>query len=520
MLVARDARITLALAAFSSELAREQQRTSSEPITMNSKPTDNDSQAAKPQRQPLFVLLTSHWISLIGLALVLTALCTWIFLLPLQMRGDTNNPYLGIFAFVLVPMVLFAGLALVPIGAWLARRRIRDRLDAVVDKKAAWSRFVLMFGGATLVNVVVGTQLTYRAVHHMETPGFCSSCHVMAPEARTHADSPHSQVTCAECHVGDGADGWIASKVSGTRQFFENLTESFERPIPSALASDRLVPAKQTCEECHWRSKPGDVRVRVIDSFAEDEANSLSQTVLTMHVGGTVLGGIHGRHLDPDLEIRFACTDNARQDIVWVESRSTRSGEVRTYAKSGTTLEQSAGLKRFTMQCVDCHNRPGHAFQLAARAVDTALSNGSLPTTLPFLKKKAVELLKVEYASQAEASERIPTALADAYQRESAEVFAKRGPEIAAAGRTIAELHNRNVFPELKVTWGTYPDNIGHTEFPGCFRCHDGDHSTADGKVITNNCFACHFTAAVDETAPEVLQTLGIEKVLARARKQ
>lgn len=487
---------------------------------MNSNPSASEPQVTKPQRRPFFVLLTSHWISLVGMTFILTALCTWVFLLPAQMRGATDNPYLGIFAFVLVPMVLFTGLALVPIGAWLARRRIRNNLEAVVDKKAAWSRFVLTFGAATLVNVIVGTQLTYRAVHHMETPGFCGSCHVMAPEARTHADSPHSQVTCAECHVGDGASGWVASKVSGTRQFFENLTDSFERPIPSALATDKLVPAKQTCEQCHWRSKPGDVRVRVIDTFAEDEANSLSQTVLTMHVGGTVFGGIHGRHLDPDLEISFASTDNARQDIVWVESRNTRTGEVHTYAKSGTTLEQSAGLKRFTMQCVDCHNRPGHAFQLAARAIDAALTTGSLPTTLPFLKKQAVALLKVEYASQDEASQRIPAALAEVYQREHAEVFAKRGPEITAAGRVIAELHNRNVYPELKVTWGTYPDNSGHTEFPGCFRCHGGDHATAEGKTITNNCFACHFSAAVDETAPEVLQTLGIEKVLARARKR
>lgn len=111
-------------------------------------------------------------------------------------------------------------------------------------------------------------------------------------------------------------------------------------------------------------------------------------------------------------------------------------------------------------------------------------------------------------------------ALSQAYEREHADVFAKRAPEIALAGEVIAGIHNRNVYPDLKVTWGTYPDNIGHTDAPGCFRCHDGDHATADGKQISNNCFVCHFTAAVDETAPEVLQTLGIEKVLARVRKQ
>lgn len=470
--------------------------------------------------RPFLILLTSHWLSWVGVALILTALSTWLFLLPLQMRGETDNPYLGVLAFVIVPLVFFTGLALVPVGAWLARRRVRQRLAAVVDKKTAWTRFVVVFGVASLANLAVGTQVTYRAVHHMETPQFCGSCHVMAPEARAHVDSPHSQVTCAECHVGDGASGWIASKVNGARQFFENLSDSYHRPIPSGLATDRIVPAKQTCEECHWRSKPGDVKVRVINTFAEDEENSLSQTVLTMHVGGSVFGGIHGRHLDEALEIRFASTDPARQDIVWVESHNKRTGETKTYTKSGTTPEQVAGLRKITMQCIDCHNRPAHKFQLPGRAIDAALTRGALPTSLPFLKKMALGLIQASYASHEEAAQKIPAALTDAYRRDHAEVFAQRQAEITAAGSVLAEIHNRNVYPDLKVTWGTYPDNIGHTDFPGCFRCHGGDHATPEGKQITNNCFACHFSAAVEETAPEILQTLGVEKVLAKARRK
>ncbi len=475
---------------------------------------------ATTSARPFLVLVTSHWISWVGLVLILTAISTWLFLLPQQMRGKTDNPYLGVLAFVIVPMVFFTGLGLVPIGAWLARRRVRRRLATVLDKKTAWTRFVVVFGVATLANLAVGTQLTYQAVHHMETPQFCGSCHVMTPEARAHADSPHSQVTCAECHVGDGAGGWVASKVNGARQFFDNLTDSYHRPIPSGLATDRLIPAKQTCEECHWRSRPGNVIVRVINSFAEDEENSLSQTVLTVHVGGSVLGGIHGRHLNSDLEISFASKDPARQDIVWVESRNTRTGETKTYTKSDTAPEEIAGLKKITMQCIDCHNRPAHKLQLPGRALDSALAGGSLPTTLPFLKKNSLALLLATYASQEEASQRIPAGLLDTYRREHTEVYAQREAEIEAAGKVLADIHNRNVYPELKVTWGTYPDNIGHTDFPGCFRCHDGDHKTAEGKAISNNCFVCHFTAAVDETAPEILQTLGIEKVLSKARKK
>lgn len=472
------------------------------------------------ERRPFLVFLNSHWISQVGVGLILTAICTWFVLLPVQ-AGGSSNPYIGLLSFAVVPPVFFLGLALVPIGAWLARRRVQRRLATVVDKKTAWRRFVITFGVASAVNLAVGTQVTYRAVQHMETTEFCGSCHVMLPEERTHADSPHSQVTCAECHIADGASGWVKAKINGTRQLIENLSNSYERPIPSALSTDKLVPAKQTCEECHWRGKPGGLHVRVVSSFAEDEANTLTQTVLSVQVGGSVLGGIHGRHLNSNLEIHFAAKDANRQDIVWVESRNTVTGETKTFLKSGNTAEQAAGLKKIEMQCVDCHNRPGHAFQLPGRALDAALASGALPTTLPFLKKEALGLLKHEYASQEEAAEKIPAVLIDTYRKDHADVFAQRQPEIAAAGKIVAGIHNRNVYPEMKITWGTYPDNIGHTDSLGCFRCHDGDHVTADGKKqISNNCFICHFTAAVDEAAPEVLQTLGIEKVLAKARKK
>lgn len=487
---------------------------------MSSIPIPPESDRPSGPVRPILVLLTSHWISLIGVALILTALCTWIFLLPLQLRGETDNPYLGLLAFLIVPMVLFAGLALVPVGAWIARKRVRRKLKGVLDKKTAWSRFAVTFAVATVINLGVGTQVTFSAVKHMETATFCGSCHVMTPEQRTHADSVHAQTKCAECHVGDGASGWFASKWNGARQFFENLSESFPRPIPSALATDRLVPAKQTCEECHWRGKPGNIVMRVIDSFSEDEANSLSQTVLTMHVGGTVLGGIHGRHLDPNITIRFRAKDPERQDIVWVEAHDAKTGVTRTYTKAGSTSEPAEGQTTFTMQCVDCHNRIGHALQLPGRALDAALAGGRLPTTLPFLKKIAMELFKTEYASQTEASEKIPAVLLERYAKEQPDVFAKRERDIAAAGAVLVDIHNRNVYPDLKVKWGAYPSNIGHTDSLGCFRCHDGDHRTKDDKLIPNNCFTCHFTSALDEPSPEVLQTIGLEKVLEKIRKK
>ncbi len=81
-------------------------------------------------------------------------------------------------------------------------------------------------------------------------------------------------------------------------------------------------------------------------------------------------------------------------------------------------------------------------------------------------------------------------------------------------------IYNRNVFPDLKVTWGTYPNNLGHTDFPGCFRCHDGSHTAANGKTISQDCNVCHEPLAMEETKPAILKTLGIAERLSKVQTQ
>jgi nitrate/TMAO reductase-like tetraheme cytochrome c subunit len=483
-------------------------------------PTPPEAPAA-PDR-PFVVLVASHWLSLLGVGLALGALFCWVLLLPLQMRGHVDNPYIGILAFVIVPLLFFLGLALVPAGVFLARRRVRSRfLAEVTDRKAAYRRLATFLGVTTLVNVIVGSQLTYRAVEHMETVQFCGqSCHVMTPEYRSHEDAPHAQVACVECHVAPGVGGWVESKMAGTRQLMEVTFGTFPRPIPSALETNRLVSAKHTCELCHWRDKPASVRLRVIPKFAEDEGNTLTQTVLTMQVGGTVLGGIHGSHMGRGIEVRFAASDAKRQVIPWVEYKGPGKGETRTYLAEKTKAEDVAGLPKHTMECVDCHNRPTHAFDMPEQAVDKALASGRMSSSLPFLKKKSVEILKVEYASSEEAARKIPAAIDEYYKSSYPAVYHDRAADVEEAGHTVAALYARNVFPDLKVTWGTYPNNIGHDASPGCFRCHDESHATPEGKTITQDCGACHEAVAMEEASPEVLKTLGLADRLAAVRKK
>ena len=170
-------------------------------------------------KTPGWFVLTRHWVSLLGVALIATAAISSLFVVPQGIRGHASNPYAGIVLLVVLPVIFFSGLALVPLGIYLSKREIRKGLaGAIFDKKAALRRLAVFLGATTVFNVLLGTQITYRAVKHMESPQFCgATCHTMKPEFAAYQNSPHSRVECVECHVAPGAAGWIASKTNGAR---------------------------------------------------------------------------------------------------------------------------------------------------------------------------------------------------------------------------------------------------------------------------------------------------------------
>src|SRR5246127_5386254 len=386
-------------------------------------------------KRPAWFLLTQHWLSLLGGALLATAVISWLFVLPQQIRGHVSNPYVGIIVFLVLPAIFFTGVILVPIGIYLSKRQIREGLaEAAIDRKTALRRIAWFFGVTGVLNILIGTQVTYRAVEHMETPQFCGgTCHTMNPELAAYQNSPHSRVECVECHVAPGAAGWISSKTSGVRQLVETVLNTYPKPIPSALERNRLVPARETCENCHWPQKFGGVRLRVFSKYADDEANTRSETVLLMLVGGNRISGIHGAHLGPGVHIRFAAADAKRQTIPWIEYRNTNTGEVRAFVTPEAPPDSAKALPRFEMECVDCHNRPTHVFELPERAMDKALALGELPVTLPYIKKKGLELLKVDYATSAEAAAKLPAGLASFYQQNYPDLYAHRSEDILQA---------------------------------------------------------------------------------------
>lgn len=474
------------------------------------------SRSAAPDGQrdrPGVVLLTSHWLTRLGLVLVITAICTWLFFLPAGHSEHGENPYRGLVVYLILPSVFALGLALGVIGVFLARKRVRERLAAgTVDRSTALRRLIVFLAVTLAGNLLIGSQASYRAIQYLETPQFCGGvCHSERPEFVGHRDSNHASVACAECHVAPGQAGWIRSKMNGTRQLWQEITNTYERPCPPALVSGRLVPSRETCEHCHWAEKIVATRFLVIPSYASDEKNTPSYTVLLMLVGGTRMRGIHNAHFAGGYEIRYAASDPKRETIPWVERRNTRTGETQTYLADGTTADQTAGLEKHTMQCVDCHNRPTHDFLLPERALDRMLALGRIPNTLPFVKKEGLAVLKADYASNAEAARKIPEAIAAYYARAYPQIAAERPADVVAAGKAIAAVYDRNVFLDQKVTWGTYANNLGHVDFPGCFRCHDGSHETSDKKhAINQDCSSCHEVLAQDEQSPEILKKLGV----------
>ena len=439
--------------------------------------------------------VTRNPISLIGAAIATAMAIVFLALLALEMGGQLRNPYLGLLLFVAVPVVLVFGLVLIPIGAWRQHRRVaagRALGDwPVVDLRLPRTRTII-FGVAvvTFVNILIVSLAAFGAVHHMESAEFCgTTCHTtMEPEWKAHAVSPHAEVACVSCHVGPGAGALVESKIAGTRQLWQLFTNNVPTPVPAPVRTMR--PARETCQACHWAEKFHGEKMRTIREYADDEKGTETATVLQLHVGGgradlAAGSGIHW-HMNINNKVEFISTDTQRQVIPWVKF-TDHAGKVKEFAIDGVTPEQLGQGEVRSMDCMDCHNRPAHTFEPnAERAVDTAIANGYLPRVLPFARREAVVALKDDYPSGDAAQRGIETRLRKAYASHATDAAL---PQLISG---VQQLYERNVFPAMKVKWGTYPNNIGHVFFNGCFRCHDDNHKSADGSVIKQDCETCH----------------------------
>jgi nitrate/TMAO reductase-like tetraheme cytochrome c subunit len=439
-----------------------------------------------------------NWLSWSGMVLAAGALFAFFLLFGIDLFAGHRNPYVGILAYVVAPLFFILGIFLTFLGAlirWRTRRRAVQAAEPLAIKidlsRPRDRRILALFVAASLGFLFLTALGSYQTYQVTESVQFCGrACHLpMEPQFVAYHHTAHASVECVACHVGPGAAAYFKTKLNGVKQLYHTVRNDFDRPIRLAPANAR--PTQAICEQCHWPKKyVGNVE-RTYQHYLSDEKNTPFAVRLLLNVGGGdpsngPQGGIHW-HMNIANKIEYIATDDQLLSIPWV--RTTNPQGVTTEYRDPEFKDDPEKYQIRRMDCMDCHSRPAHKLHTPNEAVDLALLTGQLDPKTPWLKSKVVAALVKPYSTKAQAEQAIANSLREAY------------PEPARANSIINEaqaIYRENFFPEVKVDWRTYPDFVGHKNWNGCFRCHDGKHVSADGKmsIKASDCRSCHLILA------------------------
>ncbi|NOY82014.1 MAG: cytochrome C [Kiritimatiellaeota bacterium] len=460
----------------------------------------------KPRR---FSRLFYNRITYMGVIIFLIFTVVEICLFILDFLEKGKNLYLGLVMYALLPGVIFFGILLIPAGVFWKKRRIRREFPDVelgrfrIDLSLPHHRnALLVFIIAFSVLIFISLVGSYKAFQYSESVKFCGAlCHeVMNPEYTAYRQSPHGKVKCVDCHIGPGAEWYVRSKLSGMRQVFRTLTRTYDRPIQTPVKN--LRPAEATCKQCHWPGKYFSTMDFSRSYFSGDDSWPPWHIRLLLRVGSgkDQSYGVHA-HMNIQNAITYAAEDKKRQNITWVKSVAEDGKETIYVSPDSIWKDKTPPADRLrTMDCIDCHNRPTHQFLAPYRLINKAMQLGDIDPSIPMIKEKAMEAMSKEYKTAKEATASIKKDLEEYYRTKQATYYAANPEKVEKAIQTVVGLFSTNMFPDMKVRWDTHPDNIGHMVSKGCFRCHDGEHKSRDGKVITHSCNACHL---IVEQGPE-----------------
>ena len=460
--------------------------------------------------------LIKNPISLIGIALASVAVANIIFLVLIDVLASHPSPYIGILAYMVAPAILVFGLILIPLGMVVERRRrLRNvgapfhyaRLDLNNPAQRSTVAFVLSFVVAFSLVSAVGS---YKAYEFTDSVQFCGQlCHtVMHPEFVAYQASPHARVACVECHVGSGASWYVKSKLSGARQVYYTALGTFPRPIPTPVHN--LRPAPDTCEQCHWPKKFWGAQLKVFTHYGDDEQNTPRVIRLLIKTGGgdpalgQAGGGIHW-HMNIANKITYFATDEQRQVIPWVRVEDQQGHVTEYVAKdSPPTQAQIDNANKRRMDCIDCHNRPTHIYVPPDLSVDRSITGHTIDASLPYIKQQGVQVLTADYKTTDEAEQKIADGINKFYEAKYPQIASSKAESVKAAVAELQRIYRTTFFPEMKVNWKTHPNNIGHFYSQGCFRCHDGNHVSKNGKVISKDCNSCHTVLDQEESGSHI----------------
>lgn len=451
-----------------------------------------------------------NYISLIGAALAITSLVSIILLFLLELTSSTEKPYLGILIYIMLPGVMLFGMAVILLGGlferWKRRKMSPEEILAypILDLNGPRRRRIFfVFLTATIIFIFISAFGSFRAYEFTESVTFCGqTCHtVMNPEFTAYNASPHARIRCVECHVGSGAESYVRAKMGGVRQLYKVITDSYDKPIKTPVHNMRA--ASETCAKCHWSEKfHGDV-IKVFNHYGYDEKSTLNQTRLLIKVGGGnpetgPVSGIHW-HMNLGNDITFVSTDERRQDIAYIRMKDMNGNVVEYFDReSKVTQAEIDKAEKRRMDCIDCHNRPTHVYLSPNQAIDKSLEAGRLDLSLPFIKSKTVEVLSGTYETNEQAVAAIANGIDDFYKTSYPDIYSAKKSSVDFAVTETQRIYQTYFFPEMKTDWRAHPNNIGHLTVQGCFRCHDGQHFSKEGKAIRNDCNICHTT--IDQT--------------------
>ena len=447
-----------------------------------------------------------NWISIFGAYVASVAVLLIILFLGISFFFDfASNPYLGIVQFLILPGLMVLGLILIPLGAWLHRRRMRK---SGVEDRRRWPRIdfnqrshrnaAAIFAFGSIIVIFVSAVGSYQTFHYTESVEFCGkTCHdVMLPEYTAYQNSPHARVACVACHIGPGAGWWVKSKLSGAYQVYAVIVDNYPKPIPTPVSN--LRPAQETCEQCHWPEKFFGSQQKSFQHYMYDENNTSWPINMLIKTGGAdpssgMAHGIHW-HMNIQNKIEYIARDEKRQDIPWVRvtDRTTNRVSVYTNTDNPLTEEEIAAAEPRVMDCIDCHNRPSHIYNSPDHEVDMLLVSGRADSSLPDIKRIAVEAMAKVYETTEEAKAGIATRLSDYYEKQHPDIYQAKKESIDHSIEAVQYSFTQNIFPEMKARWDAYPSNLGHFISPGCFRCHNSSMVNETGNAVNTDCTACH----------------------------
>ncbi len=274
----------------------------------------------------------------------------------------------------------------------------------------------------------------------------------------------------------------------------------YERPIPTPV--HQLRPARETCEKCHWPSKFYGSRLQTRVSYADDEGSTPHYVTLNLKIDPGAAGdtGVHW-HVDPENVVRYASVDDQRNEMIWVE-RVQSDGEVRRFVNTRLSVPDAASQDHRIMDCVDCHNRATHIYEEPDRAVDEKIRLGAIDRELPYIRRQVVKAVRGGYPSLEDAERGIRAGLESFYRRNYPNQTSGWYDRIDQAVEAAIDVWSRNIHPGMNIEWGAYPSFLGHSDTPGCFRCHTRDLQDDQGRWISDDCTLCHSILAYGESTP------------------